>query len=87
MIKVYITMKNTTKATAPSPGQPLQSSLSGGQGGANNLPVGSSDTSATTEIVSGQSTGLTPQPCGSGEPQSPILPKALNPSAYVQKVK
>ena len=79
-------MKNTTKATAPSPGQPLQSSLSGGQGGANNLPVGSSDTSATTEIVSGQSTGLTPQPCGSGEPQSPILPKALKPNAYVQKV-
>ena len=42
-------MINSHNNTAPSPGQPLQPSLSEGQGGANNLPVGPSDQQMATQ--------------------------------------
>ena len=63
-------MEFTTKATAPSPGQPPQSSLSGGQGGAKNLPVQPSDTLTTNDTAPGTSSGFTSHSNGLKEPKS-----------------
>ena len=78
-------MNITTKATAPSPGQPPQSSLSGGQGGAKNLPDGPSDTPATTDYPPGPSSGHNRRPSGSGEPQSLIPQRVKNPQHMLRK--
>ena len=67
-------MEITTKTMAPSPEQPLQPSLSGGQGGAKNLSARTSDT-LTTDSVPGPSFRSTLQQHGSREPQS------LNPNS------
>ena len=79
-------MKHTTKATAPSPGHPLQSSLSGGQGGAKNLPVRSSDNLITTDTATGLSTGHSKEPCGPEVPQTSNPHQAPKPGANNQRV-
>ena len=71
-------MITTTKATAPSPGQPPQSSLSGGQGGANNLPVQTSDTVTTDthmdfDLTHNGNFELRPGPPLTMEPYSPHI--------------